>query len=65
MSLACLILAAHDLRSAYQGLRTDLASLAQLIGSASTGVLTFDDARGANEILAAMKARPHIVSARL
>jgi signal transduction histidine kinase/ActR/RegA family two-component response regulator len=65
LSLACLILAANDLRSAYQGLRTDLVSLAQLIGSASTGALTFDDAPGANEILAAMKARPHIVSARL
>ena len=65
MSLACLILAAYDLRSTYQGLRTDLVSLAQLIGSASTGALTFDDASGAREILAAMKARPHIVSARL
>jgi signal transduction histidine kinase/ActR/RegA family two-component response regulator len=65
LSIACLILAVYDLRNAYQDLRTDLVSLAQLIGSASTGALTFDDTRGADEILAAMKARPHIVSARL
>ena len=65
LSLACLILAAYDLRRAYQDLETDLVSLAQLIGSNSTGALTFDDPRAADEILAAMSARPHIVSARL
>ena len=65
LSLACLILAAYDLRRAYQDLETDLGSLAQVIGSNSTGALTFDDPRAADEILAAMSARPHIVSARL
>ena len=40
-------------------------SLAQVIGSNSTGALTFGDPQAAEEILAAMSARPHIVSARL
>ena len=65
LGLACLILAAYDLRRAYRDLQTDLVSLAQLIGAESTGALTFDDARAADDILAAMKARTHIVSARL
>jgi hypothetical protein len=65
LSLACLILATYDLRRAYRDLETDLESLGQLIGSNSTGALTFDDPRAADEILAAMSARPHVVSARL
>ena len=36
-----------------------------MIGSNSTGALTFDDPRAADEILAALSARSHIVSARL
>ena len=63
VSLACVILAAHDLRRAYRDLETDLVSLARVIGSNSTAALTFDDPRAAGEILAAMSVRPHIVSA--
>jgi signal transduction histidine kinase len=65
LSLACLILASYSLRGAYRDLQTDLESLAHVIGSNSTGALTFDDPRAAEEILAAMKVRAHIVSARL
>ena len=65
LSLACLILAAYDLRRAYQDLETDLRSLAQLIGSNSTGALTFNERGPRDEILAALSARSHIVSARL
>jgi signal transduction histidine kinase/CheY-like chemotaxis protein len=65
LSLACVILAAYDLRRAHQDLETDLTSLAKVIGSNSTGALTFGDPRAADEILAAMSVRAHIVSARL
>jgi signal transduction histidine kinase/ActR/RegA family two-component response regulator len=63
--LACLVLVAYDLRRAYQELRTDLESLAQVIGSNSTAAVTFDDPRAANEILGALSVRTQIVSARL
>jgi signal transduction histidine kinase/ActR/RegA family two-component response regulator len=63
--LACLVLAAYDLRRAYRELEDDLVSLAQVIGSNSTAALTFDDRHAAEEILAGMKARSHIASARL
>ena len=36
VTLACLILAAHDLRRTYKDLETDLVSLARVIGSKST-----------------------------
>jgi signal transduction histidine kinase/ActR/RegA family two-component response regulator len=65
LTLACLVLAAYDLRQSYRELESDLGSLARVIGSNSTGALTFEDPRAAEEILAAMSARPHIVSARL
>jgi signal transduction histidine kinase/ActR/RegA family two-component response regulator len=65
LSLACVILAAYDLRHAYQDMETDLESLAKVIGTNSTGALTFGDPRAADEILAAMSVRAHIVSARL
>jgi signal transduction histidine kinase/ActR/RegA family two-component response regulator len=65
LSLAFLSLAVYDLRRAYQELETDLVSLARVIGSNSTGALTFGDPQAAGEILSAMSVRPHIVSARL
>jgi signal transduction histidine kinase/ActR/RegA family two-component response regulator len=65
VGLACVILAAHDLRRAYRDVETDLVSLARVIGSNSTAALTFDDPRAAGEILAAMGVRSQILSARL
>ena len=65
VGLACLVLAAYDLRRTYQDLESDLVSLAGIIGSNSTGALTFDDPQAAGEMLAAMSVRSHIVSARL
>jgi signal transduction histidine kinase len=65
LGLACLILAAYDLRRGYQDLHRDLGSLAQVIGSNSTGALTFADPRAADEILASLSAQSQIVSARL
>jgi signal transduction histidine kinase len=59
------ILAAYDLRRGYQEMHRDLGSLAQVIGSNSTGALTFADPRAADEILASLSAQSHIVSARL
>ncbi|HEY6555366.1 MAG TPA: CHASE sensor domain-containing protein, partial [Vicinamibacteria bacterium] len=65
VGLAGLVLAAYDLRRTYQALESDLVSLAGIIGSNSTGALTFDDPHAAGEMLAAMSVRSHIVSARL
>jgi signal transduction histidine kinase/ActR/RegA family two-component response regulator len=63
--IACLTLVVYDLRRAHRELRTDLESLAQVIGSNSTAALTFDDPRAAGEILGALSVRSNIVSARL
>ena len=65
LTLAGVILAAYDLRRAYGDMETDLQSLAQVVGSNSTGALTFDDEKAAEEILAALRARPHVMAARL
>jgi signal transduction histidine kinase/CheY-like chemotaxis protein len=65
LGLACLILAAYDLRRGYQEMHRDLGSLARVIASNSTGALTFADPRAAEEILASLGAQSHIVSARL
>jgi PAS domain S-box-containing protein len=44
-------------------LERDLAALAQIIGDNSTASLAFDDARSARETLAALRARPHLITA--
>jgi PAS domain S-box-containing protein len=44
-------------------LERDLSALVQIIGDNSTAALAFDDPRSANETLAALRARPHVVAA--
>ena len=43
----------------------DLSTLAQIVGSNSTAALIFNDSNSAREVLAALAAKPHIVSARI
>jgi PAS domain S-box-containing protein len=44
-------------------MQRDLAALAKIIGDNSTAALAFDDPRTATQMLAALQARPHMVSA--
>jgi PAS domain S-box-containing protein len=44
-------------------LERDLATLAQIIGDNCTASLAFDDPRTARETLAALRARPHLITA--
>lgn len=51
---------------AFRGSMThDLESVGDLLGSQSTAALNFDDEANAQEILKALRARPHIVAAAL
>jgi signal transduction histidine kinase/ActR/RegA family two-component response regulator/HAMP domain-containing protein len=56
-------LAGYEVITFRQSMIADLRSLAELIGNQSTAVLNFDDVENANEILKAIRTRPHIVSA--
>lgn len=44
-------------------MRTDLGILAEIIGSNSTAALSFDDQKATAELLAGLRAKPHIVMA--
>lgn len=47
------------------GMLEDLSTMAEIIGTNCTAALAFNDQKAAEEILAALKAEPHIVSARI
>lgn len=49
----------------YRYLQRDLTTLVSIIGDNSTGALAFDDAKAANETLAALRAKSHIETACL
>jgi PAS domain S-box-containing protein len=44
-------------------LQRDLSTLSQIIADTSTAALAFNDPQAANEILAALRARPHLATA--
>src|ERR1700683_1731566 len=46
-----------------RNLRRDLSALAQIIGDNRTAPLAFNASRSASETLAALRARPHVVTA--
>ncbi len=62
---ACVIGAAFDQIAARNDLRNDVAVLAEIVGSNSAAALTFRDKQAAEELLAGLKAKRHIVSAFL
>jgi PAS domain S-box-containing protein len=61
--LACAGFFTYDLISFRRELPRRLSTLADIIGANSTGALSFDDAKLAEETLSALKARPEIVGA--
>jgi signal transduction histidine kinase/CheY-like chemotaxis protein/HAMP domain-containing protein len=61
--LISIAFATYELVTFRQSMIRDLRGLAELIANQSTAVLSFDDADNAREILNALRARPHIVSA--
>src|SRR5580658_1648273 len=46
-----------------EGLKRDLSTLAQITSENSTAALAFNDARSGAETLAALRAKPHLVTA--
>jgi two-component system, sensor histidine kinase len=52
-----------DLLAFRTTLRTDLITLAQIVGDTSSGALIFNDPKSATEILRSLRAKPHLMSA--
>src|SRR5438552_9805001 len=63
--LACTALVAYDWQTYRRGMVNNLSALAEMIGTQSTAALAFNDPKSANEFIAALKARPDIVSASI
>jgi two-component system, sensor histidine kinase and response regulator len=63
--LASAAFVAYDLRAYREAMRRDVMISAEILGANSSAALTFGDADAAREILAALKADPHVVAACL
>ena len=63
--LTCSAFFAYEFVTFRQTSVRELSTLGQIIAANSTAALAFDDTGAANEILAALKAEPHIVEACL
>jgi PAS domain S-box-containing protein len=61
--LAAIGILAFDAFLFRRSLERDLSALSRIIADNSTAALAFDDSRTATETLAALRARPHLVSA--
>ena len=61
--LACMAFVMYDLIAFRHAMARELSILAEIIGANSTAALSFDHQRAAEEILAALSAEQHIVSA--
>ncbi|MBV9572661.1 MAG: HAMP domain-containing protein, partial [Acidobacteriales bacterium] len=61
--MACGVMGGYDILLLRKSMRTDLATLAEIVARNSTAALTFHDAHAAEDILAALKAKPHIAVA--
>jgi signal transduction histidine kinase/DNA-binding response OmpR family regulator len=62
---ACAAVLAFDGIAARSSMRYNLQALGEMMGANSTAALSFDDAGVAAEILATLRARPHIVAAAI
>ncbi len=65
IGLTCLAFVAYEVTSFRAQVERELASVAQVIGANTTAALSFDDRRAASETLAALRADPRVVGARL
>ena len=63
--LACGAILSYDQLATRQDIQNDLDVLAEIVGSNSTAAITFHDARAAAEVLAALRAKPHVRSASI
>jgi signal transduction histidine kinase/CheY-like chemotaxis protein len=63
--LSCASFIIYDQIFSRRAMAEELLSLAEIIGSNSTAAITFNDQDSATEILSALSARPHIISACL
>lgn len=63
--LTCATFVGYELLTYRQTSAQQLATLGEIIAAESTGAVAFDNQRDATEILAALKAEPHIVAACL
>ena len=63
LALACTGFVGYDLLTSRQVLARDLSTTAQMIGSNSTAALAFNDPNAAKDVLNALSAKPHVVSA--
>jgi signal transduction histidine kinase/DNA-binding response OmpR family regulator len=64
-ALACTSSLALDQISYRQQMREDLRVLAEILGSNSTAALSFKDAKAAEEMLASLRAKPHVITGYL
>ena len=63
--LAGVAVVAHDAIVFRHDVASDLDTLADVLARSSTGAVIFDDARAARDLLAALRAKPHITSAAI
>ncbi|MFZ5561370.1 MAG: PAS domain S-box protein [Pseudomonadota bacterium] len=63
--LACIGFIAYEARTFRRSMVDDLAILGGVVATNSTAALAFDNARDARDVLSALRADPHIVSAGL
>src|SRR3954470_1360059 len=63
--LTCAGFFAYEILTFRQTTVRQLSTVAAIVADNSTAVLAFDDPAGAQEILSALKAEPHIVAAGL
>ena len=63
--LVCAAFAVYEVLNFRKGMVRDLSTLAEVIGNNSAAALDFNDAKAAEEIIAALRAEPHIVAACL
>jgi signal transduction histidine kinase len=61
--VACIALLMYDQITFKQKMVDDLSTLAEIIGNNSSAAITFNDKKAAADVLAALKAKPQIVSA--
>src|SRR5574340_812018 len=61
--LAGAVFGVFDLLSFQSRMKRDLMTLAEILQSNSTAPLTFNDPKAAEEILASLTARPHVLAA--
>jgi len=61
--MACVAIGVYDILSFRRNMTIDLATLAEVVARNSTAALTFHDAKAAEDVLAALKAEPHVTAA--